>query len=397
MTGRHDTMTAALNGATILANARAIAPILREEASENERNRRLTARTVDALRSTGVFRMAMPRSWGGPEVGIPTQIEIIEELSRGDGSAGWCAMIGSDGGFYSAAMDDAVGRALWRDLDAVTAGWIRPAGRLDACDGGYRLSGRWQFGSGCTHADVMISGCRVFRGTEPVVSPDGTPELRIAVLPAEQFQIHDTWRTIGLAGTGSNDYSIEGAFIPAEQTFRLRDRHRDGALYAWPGLFVVNLLGVPLGIARAALEVAEALLADKILVPAMRPARDDPGTRTALARAEAMAGSARSYAFDVAGDVWVALMAGARPSPRQRAALAGCYGHTLATCRKAVALLVDTIGTAAIFQGCPLERHLRDLTAMSQHALARPGLMEVSGGLWLGGGTDHVLVAEGIL
>jgi len=392
-----DTMMVKLDGGTILAKARAIAPVLREEASENERRRRLTRRTVDALRSTGVFRMSMPRSWGGAEVDISTQIEIIEELSRADGSAGWCAMIGSDGGFYSAAMDDAAGRALWRDVDAVTAGWIRPAGRLDEVDGGYRLSGRWQFGSGSTHADVMIGGCTVFRDAEPVISSDGTPEWRVAVLSADQFQIHDTWHTVGLAGTGSNDYSIEDTFVSVEQTFRFRERRRDGALYAWPGLFAVNLLGVPLGIARGALETAEALLADKVLHPGSRPARDDPYTRTALAQAEAMVGSARSYVFDVVGDFWAALAAGTEPVPRQRAALTGCYGHTLTTCRKGVELLVDSVGSAAIFRTCPLERHLRDLIAMGQHALGQHNVMEESGGLWLGGASGHPLVAERVL
>jgi alkylation response protein AidB-like acyl-CoA dehydrogenase len=394
---RDHTMTTTLDGATILAKARAIAPVIREEAAKNERCRRLTARTVEALRSTGVFRMSMPHSWGGPEVDISTQIEIVEEVSRADGSAGWCAMIGSDGGFYSAAMDDKVGRALYPDLDAVTAGWIRPAGRLNAIDGGYHLSGRWQFGSGCTHADVVIGGCLVFRDAKPVVSTDGIPELRIAVLPANHFQIHDTWHTLGLAGTGSNDYSIENAFVPADQTFRLRDRRRDGALYAWPGLFVVNLLGVPLGIARAALEVAEPLLADKILTPQMRPARDDPRIRTGLGRAEAMVGSARSYVFDVVGDFWATLEAGAEPSRRQRAALAGCYGHTLATCRGAVELLVDTVGSAAIFRSCPLEQHLRDLITIGQHFVCQPRLMEVTGALWIGGGDDHPLLVEQVL
>ncbi|MFD9203850.1 acyl-CoA dehydrogenase family protein, partial [Streptomyces anthocyanicus] len=100
----------ALDGGAILANARTVAPVLREEAAANEQGRRLSARTVEALRSTGVFRMAMPRSWGGPEVDIRTQTDIVEELSAADGAAGWCAMIGSDGGFYTSALDDEVAR-----------------------------------------------------------------------------------------------------------------------------------------------------------------------------------------------------------------------------------------------------------------------------------------------
>src|SRR3954463_10554335 len=158
-----DTTTKAmLDGPTILANVRASAPVLREEAAACERDRQLTRRAVDTLRSTGAFRMPMPRAWGGPELDVPTQIEIVEEISRADGSAGWCAMIGSDGGFLSAALDDDVGRGLFRDLDASSAGFLQPAGRLDTVTGGYRLSGRWPFASGCTHADVMLTGALVF-------------------------------------------------------------------------------------------------------------------------------------------------------------------------------------------------------------------------------------------
>jgi alkylation response protein AidB-like acyl-CoA dehydrogenase len=146
----------ALDGAAILANADRIGPLLREHAAEVEAARRLTEPVVDALRSTGVFRMAMPATWGGPELDICRQIEIIETLSRADASAGWCAQIGADSGYYSAYIDDAAARSLYPDLDAVTAGWLTPAGTLEVCDGGYRLSGRWSFGSGVTHVDVIV-------------------------------------------------------------------------------------------------------------------------------------------------------------------------------------------------------------------------------------------------
>ncbi|MGH9213755.1 MAG: acyl-CoA dehydrogenase family protein [Acidimicrobiales bacterium] len=386
------------DGTMILANARAIAKVLREEADENERRRQLTPRAVDALRSTGVFRMPMPRSWGGPEVDISTQVEIVEELSRADGSAGWCAMIGADGGYYTAAMDDDVGRALYPSLDAVTAGWIHPAGRLRPVDGGYRLSGHWQFGSACTFADVIVGGCLVFGGDDaPVIAADGLPEYRVAMLPASRYEILDTWHPTGLAGSGSHDYTIHDAFVPAEQTFRFRDRRRTGTLYSWPGLFPVNLLGVPLGIARASLETAHELLADKILMPEKVAARDDPRSRTGLARASAIVGSTRSYVYDVVGDFWATLDAGDEPSHRQRAALGGAYAHTVRSCRDAVQLLADTVGSASIHRHCPLERHLRDLTTLSQHALAQLKLLDAIGALLLDADTTHPLVAEKIL
>jgi Acyl-CoA dehydrogenase, C-terminal domain len=151
------------------------------------------------------------------------------------------------------------------------------------------------------------------------IAADGFPEWRIAMLPAERYEILDTWDTTGLRAT--TIASMAASFRPS--TFTFRDQPRDGALYAWPGLFIARLNGVSLGIAAGALEAAESMVADKVLMPERRPARDDTRVRTDIARAEALVGSARSYAIDVIGDVWATLKAGDEPSRRQRAALAG--------------------------------------------------------------------------
>ena len=384
------------DGATILARARGIAPVLREEADENERRRRLTPRAVDALRSTGVFRMTMPRVWGGPEVDPATQIEIVEELARADGSSGWCASIGAGGGYITAALDETAGKSLYPDLDAVSAGWVMPGGRLvPVGDDRFRLSGRWQFGSGCTHADVVLSGAVVEEDGRPATAAAGRPDTRLVVLPADRFAVVDTWHTTGLAGSGSHDYTTHDTEVPAAHTFRWDDARRPGPLYAWPGLFAVNLVGVALGIGRAALETAEAILADKVVFPEMRPARDEPRVRAALSRGHAQVGSARSYVFDVVGRFWATLVAGDEPTRRQRAELAGVYSHAVRSCREAVEILSDSVGTAALFRSCPLERHRRDLTTISQHVTAQPRLLELVGGLWLDGtDLDHPLIHQ---
>jgi alkylation response protein AidB-like acyl-CoA dehydrogenase len=374
-----------VKGSEILAKALALEPLLREEAPESERLRRLSPKAAAALRSAGVFRMPMPAAWGGPEVDIVTQTEIVETLSRADGSAGWCAMIGSDGGFYSAFLDDDTGRALYPDLDAVTAGGVLPAGRLDRTPGGYRLSGRWAFASGIDHADVVAAGAMVYDGDEIVTGPEGRPEWRVALLPAGAYQVHDTWYTTGLAGSGSHDYSADGVFVPAGQAFSFLDgARREGTLYAWPGLFIANAPGVPLGIARDALDVARAIWIDKVIVPDMRPARDDPRVRATIARAEAMVGSVRSYTYDLLGAFWATLAAGDTPTPDQRAALAGSYAHTFRTCRDAVALLYEEIGSQSVYRACPLDRHLRDLVTIGQHIMGQTRMREMAGALWLG-------------
>ncbi|WP_433555411.1 acyl-CoA dehydrogenase family protein [Pseudonocardia xinjiangensis] len=372
------------DSSAILARAAEIGPFLREHADEVESARRLTKPVIDALRSTGVFRMAMPKIWGGPELDIFEQIEIIETLSRADASAGWCAMIGSDSGYYSGYVDEATARSLYPDLDAVTAGWISPAGTLEVCEGGYRLSGRWSFGSGSTHADVITGGARVTENGVPRITADGTPEVRIAMLPAAQWQVLDTWNTTGLAGSGSHDYTITDAFVPAENTWFPGETHRSGTLYAWRGMFVANFVGVPVGVALDACETAADIIAGKVLMPQMTPASDEPRMRSGIARARALVGSARSYAHDTIGSLWTTVEAGDEPTFQQRADLAGCYVHTVSTCRDAVRILVDTVGTAAIRKTCPLERQLRDLTTLGQHIVGQELMREWAGGLYFG-------------
>jgi alkylation response protein AidB-like acyl-CoA dehydrogenase len=385
-----DTPTAAppgeqlVDGAAILANAHRIAPLLREHAGEVEAARRLTAPVVDALRGSGVFRMSMPRAWGGPEVDLVQQVEILEVLSRADASAGWCAMIGSDSGFYSGFLSDACGRELYPDLDSVSAGWILPAGSLEAVDGGYRLSGRWSFGSGGTHADVFSAGALVTENGVPRPGPDGQPEWRIALLPASEVEVHDTWHTIGLCGTGSNDYSIDGVFVPAGHTFTLERTERAGTLYRWPGMFISSLIAVPLGVAADALDTATGILDGKVIMPGMIQARDDGRVRTAVARARATVGSARAYTYESFGALWATLEAGDHPSDELRATVAGCYVHTLESCRDAVKQLVETVGTAAVQRGSSLERNLRDLTMAGQHIMGQGRMWEWAGGLWFG-------------
>ena len=129
--------------AEILANARAITPYLAEKSAAIEQARQLPPEVVETLKKAGAFRMAMPRAWGGPELTSMEQVEVIEQLSMGDASVGWCVMIGCDSGLYSGFVEASVARSLWPELDMVQAGWVYPMGRADLVDNGYQVSGRW--------------------------------------------------------------------------------------------------------------------------------------------------------------------------------------------------------------------------------------------------------------
>jgi alkylation response protein AidB-like acyl-CoA dehydrogenase len=374
-----------LEAVDTLEAVRALAPRIREASAAIERECRLPGWLVQALKDAGVIRMAMPRAWGGPELAPLRQLEVVEELSRADSAVGWCAMMGSDGGYYSAFLEDSVGRQLYRDLDHVTAGMLAPAGRATVVPGGYRITGCWSFGSGCQHAELLVGGVMVFDEGNPRLDDTGAPEWRIAYLPRERCEIVEAWQTLGLRGTGSHDYVAMDLFVPAEHTFSFQEPpRRGGPLYALPGMFMSNMAGVPLGIARAALDAFSVLAAEKRVVPGIPLMRAEPRWQAAMAQAAAMVGSARAYMVDTLGELWRTLCAGESPSQRQRVTYRLAVLHAFRASRDAVQIMFDTVGGSALYTRGPLERHLRDVQTASHYITTQLKTYEPVGRMLLG-------------
>src|SRR5216683_6369653 len=219
---------------------RELAPRIRAAADEIENGRRLPLHIVEQMQLAGVFRMAMPRAWGGPELNLLSQLRVIEALSIADASAGWCAMIGSDGGYLTAYIDQDEGRKMYADIDSVTAVTFAPPAKAVKKGNGFIVNGRWPFASGCQHATWMIGHFIIFEGDVPRLQPDGLPETRFGFLPAEECEILDTWTTSGLRGSGSHDWTVKDQFIPEARTFNLAAPiiYRQGPLYALPNLLI---------------------------------------------------------------------------------------------------------------------------------------------------------------
>lgn len=373
--------------------ARALAPAIRAAAPEIERERRLPEAIVKGMKQAGVFRMTMPRSLGGPEADPITQLEVIEALSEADGSVGWVAMIGSDGGFYCAHLAEPVARELYQDPDAVTASVLVPRGRARRVPGGYRVSGRWAFGSASLHAEWFVGGCLVFDGDAPVPGAGGHPRTVMTYFPASQCEIFDTWHTTGLAGSGSHDWGVDDVFVSEERCFDFMAKPRDPApLYAFPWFVLANSPGVPLGIARAAIDTLCELAARKVVPPKGGLLRDDVFVQSALARAEAALASARAYLFEALGELWAEVAAGREPSLRQRAVFRLATIHAYRASRDAVGLMYEAGGGAALYATSPLDRQWRDVTTVTQHALVNArGYAEVGRAL-LGLDPDSFLI-----
>jgi len=374
-----------LSSDEILERVRKLAPQVAARADETAKLRRLPADLVGGLKDAGTFRMPMPAAWGGPEMSPRAQNEVVEILSAADPSAGWCAMIGSDAGFYAAFLEEGAARALYPDLDMVTAGMLQPAGRAVRVPGGYRVSGRWAFGSGCTHADVIVGGCVVFEGDQPVLREDGLPLWRVMMAPASSWQVLDTWYTTGLAGSGSHDYTTSDLFVPEERSFSLFDPvRRSEPLYAFPGMFFVNMHGVALGIARRAIDVVQRLAGEKTLIPELVLMKNVPRVRSALARAEGILGAARAYTYETMDRVWEALHATGSLSRELRLHIALSRVNAFQMARDVAQLMMDTAGSSAIYASSPLDRLLRDAITVRTHIAVQDRLMEQIAALAVG-------------
>ncbi|MDO8431663.1 MAG: acyl-CoA dehydrogenase family protein [Candidatus Binatus sp.] len=391
MATQHDSRASQdILASTILAATQALAPLIRESVPAMDAERRLPANLVDALRELGAFRMAIPRAYGGLELDPMMQVRVVEELSRIDGSVGWCSMISSAGSFASAFLAPAVAQRLCGDVGFSLAGQVVPVGRAELVDGGYRVSGRYRFGSGCHHASMIVGGCVVFEGGNPRLV-NGRPEIRVMIFPPGSCTILDTWYTTGLVGTGSNDYVVENAFVPFEESWNFAERPRCAtALYRFAPLFLVSHAGVPLGIARAAIDAVMELASRKELMPdphklfGSRKLGDDSRTHEALAIAEGELAAARSFAYSSIEELWQTLERGERLSSRQRALyrIMLVYVHRVA--KTVTATMYDLAATSAIYRSNPLDRLMRDILTACQHGIVHPKMYRPAGRMLLG-------------
>lgn len=378
--------TDSLDAEGILERARKAVPELLERGPEIERARQLPPDLAQLLKETGAIRMNHPRALGGPELNSMQQTEVIETLATGDASVAWCAMIGSDTGIYASYLEESVARELFADPDTITAGFIHPAGRAERVPGGYRVTGRWPFGSGIDNSTWLAAGCLVTVDGEVQPDPEGEgPHWRIVLTPTANAEIHDTWHTTGLAGSGSRDYSLTDVFVPEEHTFDIMAPRRDGGLGA-ADAHLRNISGVPLGVARAALTYVRELAGQRVDRATNTPWSGLPRVQTTVAECEMHLAAARSAVYASLEQQWRRLEAGAVLTAEERSATALARYHAFHTARSIVQRLYDLVGGGAIYRDrTPLDRWLRDLNTICQHGATGHQNLQAAGEFLLTG------------
>ena len=362
-----------MTGPDLLAAARRLEPLVAELRDRFDQDRQLPPRLVDELHAANLFRMWLPRAIGGAELPPLAFLAVIEELSRQDGSLGWCAVIPAGYGRLAGALEEDVARKIFATGMGVLVGTLNPTGKAVAAPGGYRVTGRWSYGSFIGYGDWVLGNCITADATGPRQAGDGGPEFRLCLFPRADVEVFDIWHVGGLRATGSNDFQVTDLFVPERHTIPLVDfqppPRRPGPLYAVPmtSTFVSCIATVALGIARAAIESLIEIGAEKRTAGSSTVLRDKPMAQADLARAEALLGAGRAYLFGELGTMWEDAVAGRAIELRARAAvrLAACHATQCAV--QVVDLMYQSAGGAALFQSGRLERCLRDVHAAGQH------------------------------
>ena len=369
----------------ILTGVQALEREIRDAADAIEAERHLPDKLALDLMRAGVFRMGVPRVYGGPELDPMGQVRVVEELSRIEGSVGWLSMISSAGSFLAAFLQPSVAERMFAAPESVLAGNLRPPQRADVVEGGYRVNGHFRFGSGCHHASVMACGCVVYRDGKPETTRRGEPNVRVMLVPKSKVMIVDVWQTTGMRGTGSNDYIVDNVFVPSEESPSMAEPpFCPGPLYRFAQLFLVSHAGVPLGLARSALDFVLDLAMRKETSPGRGLMRDDTNAQETIAWAEAHLAAARCFVYGVLEDLWRSLGEGARPTPRQHAnyRLMITYSHQAA--KQIISTLYDLAATSSIFRSNRLERDMRDILTACQHRVVHSKMYRPAGRLLLG-------------
>jgi alkylation response protein AidB-like acyl-CoA dehydrogenase len=365
----------------LVAAARLVSPAVLRAREQAEELRQVPPSLAEVISKAGLYQMFLPRSAGGPETSPLVAFHAIEELSKADGSVGWCVMIATDISLFTGWLKPEVAREICGQPASLrAAGSLRPLGRAQRVDGGYRVKGQWNFASGIHNADWLYCPCVLMNGDKPLLTAAGQAAVRAMWLPASAAAIKDTWSVMGLRGTGSQDFLIDDVFVAQDYTCFLGDRpYENGPLFRprmlFTFLFTLNAAHA-LGIARGAMDSFVDMASRDTSTQSTALLRDRPLVQSRVAEAEAILNAARAYVMDTVTRAWEAACRDDADPAQDIAQARLAITHSVHEAARAVNLLFHAAGTNAIYTRNPLERHFRDIHVAEQHNAAFPAHFE---------------------
>ena len=369
--------------------ARELAPRIRSAADEIEAKRELPRELFEALADAGLFHLALPRSLGGPEIDPPSYIQVIETLGQADASTAWAVNQGAIFATYAARMPRELARAIWIETPrAVVANTPAPTATAVVVPGGYRVTGRQGFSTGCRHAAWVAAHAQVVDDGQPRRLPDGNPDVRYLFVPVAEAQLLDTWHVRGMRGTGTHHFAVNDVFVPGWRTVLsvTPPLLESGPLYKIPRtlLFASGDAAAALGTARACLDTFLELAGAKTPRAMAAPLREQSMIQNMVGHAEADLRSGRALLRETVREVWASTSANGEITLDERAALRLATTHGIRLAVQVVDAVYNAAGATAIYESHILQRHFQDIHVISQHLQGRLAHYELVGQHWLG-------------
>jgi alkylation response protein AidB-like acyl-CoA dehydrogenase len=380
-----------------VSRAHALIPTIAEAASRTEAGRRLDESVLAELHRNGLFRILAPQSLGGGEAAPSEFVEVVEALARADASTAWCLCQMGVCAIAGAYLTPEVARDIFADPRAAIAWGTTRDARAIVCEGGYRVSGTWEFGSGCHHATWLGGHC-------PLIGPDGSalvdeegrPLDRTVLFPKSSARITDVWRVLGLRGTGSDLYSLDDLFVPEQHSITTisrwpdSDRLKLAAPYRFSvnGLYAPGFAAVALGNARGMFDALVDLAGRKTPMWRGKTLAHGANVQAVVAETDVRLRAAFVYLVDMLRRHEAEAMTRGALATDQRMALRAASTFAIRDATSVAEALIGLAGTTAIFDGGEIERRFRDAHAISQHHQGRLAHLETVGKHLLGVESD---------
>ena len=376
----------------VVDRARGMRDLVRAEAAESERLRTLSAPIVDGMWASGLMSAFNPAAAGGVEPSFPEMIETWIEMAWQDGSFGWIGIANLPSTFAAATYlpDEGFAEVFTANDNHITiGGQYFPNGQGTAVEGGFRVSGAWNFGSGTGHSVYIAAGFFPMDDGEMRWVAEGIPDMRVGFVPREEVTFTDGWHVQGLKGTGSYDYNFADVFMPEHRTIPLftREPFRGSAPAARMGLMPVTAAGhasFALGVAKSMLDDVEELAASKVRMSDMATLASRPTFQKGLAHHVAAWRAARLLVLDAFTTAEAEVAAGNALTPALRADMRVAAVYATDTARACAEWAHLAAGTTAIREGSRLERAFRDIYTGTQHAFISEKVAMDVAQIWLG-------------
>ncbi len=370
-------------------DARSLGPLIQRYADQIDETRELPRPLFEALADAGLFHMVVPRSLGGAEVDLPTYLDVLEEIGKFDASTAWCINQASSFVTFAPCFSADVARLIFVDTPrSVVANTPAPTATAIAVPGGYRVTGRHGYGTGCHHASWMASRGTVVVDGQPQKLPDGRPDIRYFMLPVQEAELLDTWKVRGLRGTGTHHWTVTDVFVPEERTIAwdILPPPGSGAIYVMPRqmLAAAGDAATALGVARSCLQAFIELAGGKQAASSSSLLRDEALVQFDVGHAEAELRSSKALLDQTAREVWAAMVETDALTLDQRASMRLAAVHAIRKAAGVVDTIYNAAGATAVLESHPIQRHFQDIHVITQHMQSRRSHYELVGKVLLG-------------